>query len=183
MADLFTGELHLRERLELEAHADGCTRCGAALRDLATISVALDRAYAPLRQRSTLLSPARVRLAARVEPQTTVPWWRSGLIGRLSEATMALGFAALVLGGSLDLAAKQQEVTTPAAAVAAPSIIKDYMRTQPPYEETTYLRWLRFQLRAIGGDAGPVVRYPVGGKFDVAQYNNVDDMLRAGAPR
>jgi ATP-dependent Clp protease adapter protein ClpS len=44
MADLFTGELHARERLELEAHADGCARCGTALRDLASLSVALDRA-------------------------------------------------------------------------------------------------------------------------------------------
>jgi len=184
MADLFTGELHPRERLELEAHADGCARCGAALRDLSTISVALDRAYAPLRQRTTLLSPARVRLAARVEPPTTVPWWRAGLIGRLSEATMALGFAAIVLGGSLDLSANAKlEAATPPASVSAPSIIKDYMRTQPPYEETAYLRWLRFQLRAIGADSGPAVRYPVGGQFDVAQYSNMDDMLGAGAPR
>src|SRR5919106_1698517 len=105
MADLFTGELHPRERLELEAHADSCVRCGVALRDLATISVALDRAYAPLRSRSTLLSPARVHLAARAEPRQTIPWWRIGFVGRLSEATMALGFAAIVLGGSLDLAA------------------------------------------------------------------------------
>ena len=44
MTDLFTGELHLRERLELEAHADTCARCDSALRDLSTISVALDRA-------------------------------------------------------------------------------------------------------------------------------------------
>ncbi len=78
MADLFTGELHVRERLELEAHADTCARCDSALRDLSTISVALDRAYAPLRQRGTLLSPARVRLAARVEPRPVGPWWRIG---------------------------------------------------------------------------------------------------------
>src|SRR5467141_5141913 len=91
MADLFTGELHPRDRLELEAHADSCARCDAALRDLTTISFALDRAYAPLRQRGTLLSPARVRLAARVDPSVTVPWWRAGFIGRLLEATMALG--------------------------------------------------------------------------------------------
>src|SRR6266511_4433962 len=122
MAELFTGELDARERLELEAHADGCVRCGAALRDLATISVALDRAYAPLRRRGTLLSPARVRLAARAEPQSTVPWWRIGFVGRLSEATMALGFAALVLGGSLDLAVKPAPVVVPIAA--APSIIR-----------------------------------------------------------
>lgn len=181
MADLFTGELHARERLELEAHADGCARCGSALRDLATISVALDRAYAPLRQRATLLSPARVRLAARVEPRQTGPWWRIGFVGRLSEATMALGFAALVLGGSLDLAAVKTDVAPTAAE--APSVIRDYFRSLPPAEETAYLRWLRFQLRAIGADPVQTVRYPVGGQFDVPQFNSEDDQLRTGAPR
>ncbi len=181
MADLFTGELHPRERLELEAHADGCARCDAALRDLTTISVALDRAYAPLRQRGTLLSPARVRLAARFEPQPIVPWWRAGFIGRLSEATMALGFAALVLGGSLDLVVKPAAEVVPAAA--APSVIKDYFKTQPPVDEGAYVRWLRFQLRVIGTVNAPAVRYPVGGQFDVAQYSIEDDWLSTGAPR
>lgn len=182
MADLFTGELHPRERLELEAHADSCVRCDTALRDLTTISFALDRAYAPLRARTTLLSPARIRLAARVEPQTTVPWWRSGFVGRLSEATMALGFAALVLGGSLDLAVKPAAEVVPAAA-AAPSVIKDYFKTQPPVEESAYVRWLRFQLRVIGAPSVPAVRYPVGGQFDVPQYSIEDDWLSIGAPR
>jgi len=181
MADLFTGELHPRERLELEAHADGCARCDAALRDLTTISFALDRAYAPLRQRGTLLSPARVRLAARVEPQSTAPWWRTGFVGRLSEATMALGFAALVLGGSLDLAVKPGPEVAP--TVAAPSVIKDYFKTQPPTEESAYVRWLRFQLRVIGTSSAPAVRYPVGGQFDVEQYTTEDDWLGTGAPR
>ena len=181
MADLFTGELHPRERLELEAHADGCGRCDAALRDLTTISFALDRAYAPLRQRGTLLSPARVRLAARVEPQSTAPWWRTGFVGRLSEATMALGFAALVLGGSLDLAVKPGPEVVP--TIAAPSVIKDYFKTQPPTEESAYVRWLRFQLRVIGTSSAPAVRYPVGGQFDVEQYTTEDDWLGTGAPR
>jgi hypothetical protein len=186
MADLFTGELHPRERLELEAHADSCVRCGVALRDLAAISVALDRAYAPLRSRGTQLSPARVRLAVRAEPTTSVPWWRVGFVGRLSEATMALGFAALVLGGSLDLAAVKTDdtgATSPAIAAAAPSIIADYFRAQPPAEETAYLRWLRFQLRVIGAEPAQAVRYPVGGQFDVPQFSSLDDMLRPGAPR
>jgi hypothetical protein len=177
MADLFTGELHSRERLELEAHAHTCARCDAALRDLGTISVALDRAYAPLRQRGTLLSPARVRLAAKVEPSpAAVPWWRVGFVGRLSEATMALGFAALVLGGSLDLAAVK-----PYGAPAAPSIIRDYFRTQPPAEETAYMRWLR--LRANVPEAATVV-YPAGGVYDApAVVSTDDDWLNTGAPR
>lgn len=174
MADLFTGELHPRERLELEAHADGCPRCDTALRDLTTISLALDRAYAPLRERGTLLSPARVRLAARVEPSVTVPWWRAGFIGRLSEATMALGFAALVLGGSLDVAVQ------PSAVISPPSVIKDYFRTQPPADETAYLRWLR--LRAIGLEIGPVL-YPGADQFDLPEAGSDSDWLSTGAPR
>lgn len=175
MADLFTGELHPRERLELEAHADGCARCDTALRDLAMISVALDRAYAPLRQRGTLLSPARARLAARVDPRPTSPWWRVGFVGRLSEATMALGFAALVLGGSLDLAV--QPTVTP----TAPSVIRDYFRTQPPTDEAAYMRW--FRLHAIVTDVTPAVVYPIGGPFDVEQAGSEDDWLNTGAPR
>jgi hypothetical protein len=174
MADLFTGELLGRERLELEAHADGCARCDAALRDLTTISVALDRAYAPLRQRGTLLSPARVRLAARVEPSVTVPWWRAGFMGRLSEATMALGFAALVLGGSFDLAVQSNAIQSP------PSVIKDYFRTQPPAEETAYMRWLR--LRAIGMEIGPAL-YPAVGQLAAPDADTDSDWLSTGAPR
>jgi anti-sigma factor RsiW len=175
MADLFTGELHPRARLELEAHADGCARCNAALRDLTTISFALDRAYAPLRARGTLLSPARVRLATRVEPQSTMPWWRAGFVGRLSEATMALGFAALVLGGSLDLAAKPAAEVVPTAV--APSIIRDYFRVQPPADDAPSVRWVRFQLRAIGAIA-PVSGFSVNGGPEVDLIE--DDSLSAG---
>jgi anti-sigma factor RsiW len=175
MTDLFTGELHPRERLELEAHADGCARCNGALRDLTTISFALDRAYAPLRARGTQLSPARVRLAARVDPQSTVPWWRAGFVGRLSEATMALGFAALVLGGSLDLAVKPALEVIPTAV--APSIIRDYFRMQPPANDAPSVRWVRFQLRAIGATA-PVSGFSVNGGPEVDLIE--DDSLSAG---
>lgn len=174
MADLFTGELHGRERLELEAHAGDCARCGAALRDLAMISIALDRAYAPLRQRGTLLSPARARLAARVEPQPSVPWWRVGYLGRLSEATMALGFAALVLGGTLDLAAQP-------GSTAAPSVIRSYFRSQPPAEETAYVRWLRGHLGSA--NVGSAFGYPLVAEFDSDRLSTLDDWLRTSAPR
>lgn len=175
MADLFTGELHPRERLELEAHADGCAQCGTALRDLAAISVALDRAYSPMRQRGTLLSPARARLAARREPEPSAAWWRLGFVGRLSEATMALGFAALILGGAMDLAVQ------PGAIPAAPSVVEDYFREQPPAEETAYVRWMRWH--ATAADFGPALGYPLGGEYEAKQISNRDDWLTVGAPR
>ena len=177
MADLFTGELHAREQLELEAHADGCARCGTALRDLAAISIALDRAYAPMRQRGTRLSPARARLAARTPPRPSVVWWRVGFVGRLSEATMALGLAGLILGGSLDLAVK------PGAIQAAPSVIRDYFRTQPLTNETASGRWVRAQLRAIGANAIPTPGYSVEGQVDVDEIGFEDDWLSANGPR
>ena len=179
MADLFTGELHARERLELEAHADDCARCDATLRDLQVISVALDRAYAPMRQRTTLLSPARARLAARLEPRPSVAWWRVGFVGRLSEATMALAFAALVVGGSLDLAAQPSVNRTPPSVI--PSVIQDYFRAQPPAEETAYVRWLRWH--ATAADFGPAFGYPLGGEFDAQQVSNQNDWLSTSAPR
>jgi len=86
------------------------------------------------------------------------------------------------LGGSLDLAVKPPAEVVP-AAVAAPSVIKDYFKTQPPVEESAYVRWLRFQLRVIGAPSAPAVRYPVGGQFDVPQLSIEDDWLSTGAPR
>jgi anti-sigma factor RsiW len=185
MTDLFTGELHPRERLELEAHADGCARCNAALRDLTTISFALDRAYAPLRQRGTLLSPARVRLAARVEPQSIVPWWRAGFVGRLSEATMALGFAALVLGGSLDLAVKPAAEVVPTAAAPTASVILDYFRARPPADDTASLRWLRLRPVRVGEVIAPV-RYSARDQLEAGQDGSEEDgetWRSTGAPR
>ncbi len=186
MADLFTGELQTRARLELEAHADRCARCHSALRDLATISVALDRAYAPLRGRATLLSPARVRLAARTEVRPNVRGWRVGLVGRLSEATMALGFAAIVLGGSFDVTNVDGSASSAGTGpiVAEPparSVIRDYFKAQPPRDETAFLRWIRFHV--VTTVASPVVRVPVGGQLDYAPITTEDDSLPIGAPR
>ena len=72
---------------------------------------------------------------------------------------------------------------TARTSASTPSIIKDYMRTQPPYEEAAYVRWLRFQLRAIGGASAPAVRFPVGGQFDVEQFTSEDGSFNTGAPR
>lgn len=177
MADLFTGEVHPRARLELEAHADGCARCGTALRDLAAISVALDRAYAPMRRRGTVLSPARARLAARIPEQPSVAWWRIGFVGRLSEATLALGFAALIVGGAMDLA------VVPSGAVPSTpsSVIQDYFRAQPPAEETAYVRWLRWH--ATAADFGPALGYPLGGESEAQEVSRQNDWPSISAPR
>jgi hypothetical protein len=107
-----------------------------------------------------------------------VPWWRVGFVGRLSEATMALAFAAVIVSGALDLAALKPGVV-PSAQSA--SVIKDYFRTQPPAEETAYVRWLRWH--ATAADFGPAFGYPMGGESEAREISDQDDWLSTGAPR
>ena len=90
---------------------------------------------------------------------------------------MALAFAAIIVGGVLDLAVK------PAVVPSAPSasVIQDYFRTQPPAEETAYVRWLRWH--ATAADFGPALGYPMGGESEAERINNQDSWLSSGAPR
>lgn len=82
-----------RERLEAEGHASRCLRCAEAIRDQAALSVALDRAYAPLRSRTAALSPARVRLTLRAPaPRTSTP-----RVGRVAAKVNELAVAAAVM--------------------------------------------------------------------------------------
>ena len=92
MSAMLAGAATGHERLEAEAHAARCARCGAALRDFVAASVALDRAYAPLRSRSAGLSPARVHFAMRI-PET-VP--AASRFSRITARTNELGLAAAV---------------------------------------------------------------------------------------
>ncbi len=175
IAALVTGELDASGRLELEGHAARCNRCDEALRDAALVSTMLDRAYAPLRMRSTLLSPARVHLAVRApEPAPAPAWSWIRMFGRLSEATMALGFAALVLAGTLDAAILQ-------SPVSPPSVLREYFRAQPPSDDQGYLRWMRLHT-TISADSANPVRLPAGGIFDGEPTNlNDDGWLVAGS--
>ncbi len=88
---------------------------------------------------------------------------------------MALAFAALIFGGSLDLAVQ------PGAVPAPPSVIQDYFRGQPPAEETAYVRWLRWH--ATAADFGPAFGYPLGGESAAEQISNQNDWLSVSAPR
>ncbi len=83
------GELPARERFETEAHAAACPRCASAMRDLGATAVALERAYAPLRDRCVPLSAARVRLAIRTpdRPSRVVRYAR--LTAKLNEIAVA----------------------------------------------------------------------------------------------
>ena len=89
---------------------------------------------------------------------------------------MALGFAALILGGAMDLA-----MVRPGASPSTPSVIQQYFNAQPPAEETAYVRWLRWH--ATAADFGPAFGYPLGGESEAQQISNQNDWLNIGAPR
>lgn len=126
MTAVLAGAADRRERSEVETHAARCARCATAYADVLAASVALRRAYAPLRDATVSLSPARVRLALRrAEP---VP--ASVRIGRLSarftEVALAAAVTAFAFIGSASVTPKSSIVyeiapdRAPAQAVAEP---------------------------------------------------------------
>ena len=100
MSALLAGALDRRERLEVEAHASGCAHCSTAYRDIIFASVALGRAYAPLRAASVALSPARVRLALRLSQPVPASLRFSGLCARVTEVALAAAVTAFAFVGS-----------------------------------------------------------------------------------
>lgn len=91
----------LRDVLAAEAHAARCLRCAETVRDLAAVSVALDRAYAPLRSRGVALSPARVHLALRTPARPQTQGRVLGVMGRLSEVAVAAAVMVFAMVGTL----------------------------------------------------------------------------------
>jgi anti-sigma factor RsiW len=121
MSAMLAGAADLPERLEAEAHAARCVRCAVALRDLVAASVALDRAYAPLRLRSAGLSPARVHLAMRI-PQTVPAAFRlSRITARLNEVGLAAAVTAFAFAGSASVAPRQAIVDNAVPSAASPT--------------------------------------------------------------
>jgi hypothetical protein len=128
-----------RERVDLEVHALCCAECADALRNGRPLDVALRDAFAPLRERRTIIAPGRVRLAVRSTYSRPNQWWLRvpRLLGRLSEVSIMVGVALLAVGSSLDWSTKQ-----PAATMASQSVVQQ-LRVEPPSAEIDYLRWLR----------------------------------------
>src|SRR5438093_13044591 len=95
--------LGARERIALEAHAASCAECADALRNGRPVDAALRGAFAPLRERRTIIAPGRVRLA--VGPRSaaaTNPWLRMPRVfGRLAEVSVMVGVTLFAVGSSL----------------------------------------------------------------------------------
>lgn len=155
--------LGARERIALETHAASCAGCADALRSARPVDAALRGAFAPLRERRTIIAPGRVRLA--VGPRATGatnPWLRAPrFFGRLAEVSVMVGVTLFAVGSSLDFS------THAAPSSAAPrSVVQDYFRSQPPVREIDYVRWLRLVKPDDSSSVADPTRLPAGGRFD-----------------
>lgn len=157
MVPALLGALPVAERLDLEEHASRCARCADRLRDLAAASIALDRAFAPLRVATTRMAAGRARLVSRAP--ATPSWTPLALVGRLAEASLAFAVTAVLFVGAAG------EGVRPVQA-SAPSVVREYFRNAPPYDETAYFRWLRLRPAVPYAYQAEAVRFPAGGAFD-----------------
>lgn len=138
MSALLAGAADPRERASTLAHAGRCARCRAALDDLVATSVALDRAYAPLRRRSVALSPSRVRLALRVPEPAPAAARFTRLTARLAEISLAAAVTAFSFIGSASVA--------PAPAIVDEAVAPDAVaptHVTAAADDQYVLRWIR----------------------------------------
>jgi hypothetical protein len=156
--------LGARERIALEAHAASCAECADALRNGRPVDVALRRAFAPIRERRTVIAPGRVRLAvARRTAEATSPWLRlPRLFGRLAEVSVMVSVTIFAVGSYVSPSTQVSSSVAPTH-----SILQEYFRAQPPAGETDYVRWLRLvKADASSSTTSDPTRLPMGGRFD-----------------
>jgi anti-sigma factor RsiW len=154
--------LGTRERIALEAHAAGCADCADALRNGRPVDAALRGAFAPLRERRTIIAPGRVRLA--VGPRSVAaanPWLRAPrFMGRLAEVSVMVSVTLFAVGSSL------VPTTQPSSLTSTHSVVQEYFRAQPPLAEVDYVRWLRLLKADVSATVSDSTRFPMGGRFD-----------------
>jgi anti-sigma factor RsiW len=155
--------LGARERIALEAHAATCADCADALRNSRPIDAALRGAFAPLRERRTIIAPGRVRLA--VGPRSaaaTNPWLRAPrFVGRLAEVSVMVGVTLFAVGSSLG-----PTTSSTSSLTSTHSVLQQYFRAQPPLGEVDYVRWLRLLKADASSTVSDPTRLPMGGRFD-----------------
>jgi anti-sigma factor RsiW len=138
MSVMLAGAASSRERLDVESHAERCARCATTLRDYVAASVALDRAYAPLRARTTRLSPARVRLAMRIPEPVPASARFSRITARITEFGLAAAVTAFAFVGTASVTPQHTIVDEAVAPeVATPTHVTS------GGDDQYFLRWLR----------------------------------------
>ncbi len=138
MSALLAGAADQRERAETLAHASRCARCGIALDDFVATSVALGRAYAPLRQRGVALSPSRVRLALRVPQPVPAAVRFNRLSARITELGLAAAVTAFAFVGSASVA--------PRPTIADEAVVPDAVtltHVTANVDDQYFWRWIR----------------------------------------
>jgi hypothetical protein len=150
------------ERLALEAHAASCAECADVLRNSRPVDLALRDAFAPLRERRTIIAPGRVRLAVGPAPApATNPWLRAPrFVGRVAEVSVMVAVTIFAVTTSLEPS------TRPTSIAPTHSVVQEYFRSQPPLGDIDYVRWLRLVKVNVSPDAPDPTRLPMGGRFD-----------------
>jgi anti-sigma factor RsiW len=143
MSAMLAGAASGRERLDIESHVERCARCSTALRDYVAASVALDRAYAPLRARGTRLSPARVHLAMRMPEPVSASARFSRITARITEFGLAAAVIAFAFVGTASVTPEHAIVDE----AASPGVVSPTHVTRGG-DDQYVLRWLR-----LGRDA------------------------------
>ena len=104
-------------------------------RELWDASIALDRAYAPLRERTVALSPARVRLALRIPEPVPTSVRVARITSRFTELALAAAVTAFAFVGSASVAPKPAIVEETSTETAAHPIAA--------FDDQNFFRWIR----------------------------------------
>ena len=140
IAVLLAGAADERDRLDIEAHTRSCARCAAVYRDYVATSVALDRAFAPIRDMNVSLSPARVRLALRVPQPVPTSLRFSRVVARVNEFALAAAVTAFVFIGAGSVA-PNPAITDEAAP--ASDVLTPNMHVGISSDDQSFIRWFR----------------------------------------
>jgi len=140
-------------------------------RELWDASIALDRAYAPLRERTVALSPARVRLALRVPEPVPGSVRVTRITSRFTELALAAAVTAFAFVGSASVAPKpaiveETVVDAPAHPIAA-------------FDDQNFFRWIRIGRYTASSDLVDATASLTSGEADMTPIANE----RAGLAR
>jgi anti-sigma factor RsiW len=149
IAVLLAGSADERARLQIESHTAACMRCAMAYRDYIATSIALDRAFAPLRHASVALSPARVRLAMRIPEPVPSSVRFSRLVARVNEFALAAAVTAFAFVGAGSVAPKP---TITDEAVQTTDVLTPNMHVGITADDRTFIRWFRIGRYATPSD-------------------------------